>query len=904
MNSEEWLRQQALQQLHDTLQAIKDRHLRALRTGFLAGAQTQPVQQANGIRKGAGTMAASVQSPAASAAKSVAVGASGAAGGGRHAHSPARIFSAPLGAEILGEKPSADLYLRNGFRLMALPASVETDELEMKLNQFRGICRLSPDAARRRSLGTGYEQHHAIEEPAECAGRLRETRMRLLCELLWPHVNDGIFATIQQEGRIDSDNVLMALNELLCEDPPDPEGMLIRHALAVVYHNRAIADEMRFLTNESSWSEENWLKALTYWAETIEKRAFWDYIRERIEAHDDPQVKPEDVEKLREELPKLLLGFNAVFIRAHEEAQQTNALYGHLHLIRISGFPQEPRNALMAGAVTSLVRKSLDPLVAKVRSEILDAPKELPRKSLAAVLGPVLDRIFEIQASLFGDISLPKEVAAQVDFDPICEAVREALTSKLEMSDADRQRAVQYRIILYKRLLDLPVSLFVRRKFEQQIRDDTKALYGDTIPESEYPNPAQCWFLEGQLADPDESLIMPVFKIIRIHGAQIQWQTRKILVPRSTLARSGGGGKVDVSTIRLEGLDPQTRDMVAKARELQKKLSESAARYAAEEQRAIQSDAAQFDKHKVWIREQEEKLNREIKPRRDRYDAEYKKQLALLDQQAEQTVAGIQNSLGAQVNEARAQYDKVKQKYGGLRGFHLVEMPIALLSCGVLEAVVGVMAFLPSQSHQPLAAIGVVAGLFGLAGAFVAGRIFRATLLRPASKALAQANQEYERQMNEAKRPFLQEKERITQVYQEKCQKLAKPVEELEAKKKEIQATIESRRMAIQKSFAEQRKKKTEHMEAEIKDLTKKAAARLCPKKESAKNDFPPYKAAKKDGFRDGEKPSDAECERIVKGEVERRMASLTMEQRVLVGKMAQVNPELAMNMLFKLTGD
>jgi hypothetical protein len=110
------------------------------------------------------------------------------------------------------------------------------------------------------------------------------------------------------------------------------------HALAITYHNQAIAHELAFGTGTTEWTEQLWVKALTYWAKIVAAEDFWAYLRQRVFDRDDPRVKPDDVEEVRTHLPAVLLGFHALFALAYDRVGEVTACDKHLALLHPTAY--------------------------------------------------------------------------------------------------------------------------------------------------------------------------------------------------------------------------------------------------------------------------------------------------------------------------------------------------------------------------------------------------------------------------------------------------------------------------------------------------------------------------------------------------------------------------------------
>ncbi|GAA5114635.1 MFS transporter [Pseudonocardia adelaidensis] len=81
------------------------------------------------------------------------------------------------------------------------------------------------------------------------------------------------------------------------------------HDRAVESHRTAL--ELELDGGDPALRDEAWQQALTIWAALLHRDGMWDRLRDRAAAIADPRLTAADVERLRAELPDLLLGINA-----------------------------------------------------------------------------------------------------------------------------------------------------------------------------------------------------------------------------------------------------------------------------------------------------------------------------------------------------------------------------------------------------------------------------------------------------------------------------------------------------------------------------------------------------------------------------------------------------------------
>ena len=286
-----------------------------------------------------------------------------------------RLLTASLGSKLLGQELRTDLYSRNGFRLLGVSASSDRQTLLSVAGRLQTMVRMSPKALSRFAIKTGYDHQLERGEIELSVSRLQDPRHRLVQEIFWPHISNGAFSEICKSRQLATPEVLAALDALAQAGGNQREGVLAQHALAVAYHNLALAGEIKWILGESAWDGGPWEKALALWAQVITGEEFWDYLRERAEAFSDPRLRPADVDQIRSELPSVVLGFNLVLSRYYARTNDAELCRSHLALIAAADLPAEAINACMADAVKTLAVMRLEPLVRRAENP-LDAGED------------------------------------------------------------------------------------------------------------------------------------------------------------------------------------------------------------------------------------------------------------------------------------------------------------------------------------------------------------------------------------------------------------------------------------------------------------------------------------------------------------------------------------------------
>ncbi|HEX71699.1 MAG TPA: hypothetical protein ENN65_00070 [Candidatus Hydrogenedentes bacterium] len=169
-----------------------------------------------------------------------------------------RLFSRTFSQRILGERLGMDLYGRNGFRLISISALTDKTETEHAIGKVQGRLRLrlrrkgaDPDEVlRQTAMGLGYEQYIKLERLLEMLERPREIRRRICDELFWPHVRGRQGAEFEEFGSIASKEIRDYFeSSTVASDRAQARRL---HALAVAYHNYALAEETAFIKGQGA----------------------------------------------------------------------------------------------------------------------------------------------------------------------------------------------------------------------------------------------------------------------------------------------------------------------------------------------------------------------------------------------------------------------------------------------------------------------------------------------------------------------------------------------------------------------------------------------------------------------------------------------------------------------------
>lgn len=814
---------------------------------------------------------------------------------------PARVLATPLSCEFLGLEVCADLYARNGFRIMALPAHV--DEAELERQSARLLTRLKlagPGALNKHSIRVGYDEHMRVEDPGACISQLRDPRRRLLCEMFWPHISDDLFAAIKSERHIASPRVTGTLLEF-AKAGNGREGVLAQHALAIAHHNQAIANEMAFGTGQTEWNKTHWELALRFWGQALGSKAFWDYFAERAGAYDDFRVRPEDILALRTQLPEIILRFNAMFAQIYAQRSKHEATKSHLAFIGACSFPAEVKTKVLRSAAQVLAGARLAPLIHQMNSDVMNRKGRVTRRSFSKLVTPLIDEAEEVYLYLSVTLGLPEEVVRFSEFDRLGEVILGGIEGKLDYDTDDRLRTLYLAMLLYKRMLGLPLSGTLQRKMEQKTRENRGILYRDEFPLPDSVDVTRCWFLPDELADPEKSILMPIYRITGVEGASVSWQSSKILVPRSELAAKAHKGKVSNDELLKHTRDPKYRRIQEQIEALSAELAAATQReerkMAAVVQQEREKEKAALMRIKEACADDEAAAHAYIAKKAKARDEE----IAVAEAQRRQARRKVETRHADALAAAQEEYHKAVARRSRLPGFLRYNLPFCVGGCvigglgGFVMAMADIVPDAAPQSVVPpvVAALGFV--VLGSVVALPIGSVLRRRKLKALRRPLDEIEEVIEEEKAAADKVCDRAKAKATRQYKAKIAKAQEWLGKLERAKERVRKRAEETIAVLRRGQSQTVARLKADADRQIRALSSKLT-RLKPKPESHKNQFPPYKKAKSNGYSDGEKPSQAEVDRRAKREVDSLMNSLTDRDKQVLYLIGQVKGEATLN--------
>jgi len=765
-----------------------------------------------------------------------------------------RLLSTLLTPTLLGERLTLDFYARIGFRFLSLPAWADNDILAARWQQYRSLVRLDVARAFATRTGTVSDGHLDSVAALDAVAKLENPRHRFVAELFWPHVSDREIQALRKEGGL----AMPGAERILSPDGATGTTRIQRlHALAVAAHCRALEKELEYLDQGTAVPAGVWEAAIKHWRELLAADGFWTYMSSRVAKLDDPRLQNEDVAKAHDELAAVILGIHEVLAEKYAAGQRFPDCVRHLRLILQSGFGEAVVRSATWGTAKKVAGARLEDLLRRT-TEAFDGVKDrVDRGRFEPLAGPLIGEAREIHALLSRRLELPDEFLAQSTFDQIAEKIHGAVNGKIKYEGEQRERNILYSTLLNMRLLALPLSSVLRRKIETSIRDDNRVLYARWgLDTNACPDPTKCFFLDGEPADPEASLVVDVHRVTKREvnvdrvrgsaGVRVSYESGRILIPRSVLAEKAKRGVVSVEIPEAE-YTPRQHAAASEARDLDQ---QSKARLAALEQ---ERDAA--------IGQEERRAGAEIQAiakRNQARRAEAEAGLARVKQNEQEQLAAAERS--GQEQRARAVAEQAspvaaarqiekhsREMFAGFKGFLKLQGP----------AIVGFSAAFWLLWGD----LGGMSIVLGATAGILLGKIVRPMVAGRGQQRLLEAEHARDAALAACDAALKAGKQQIQNAFGPQ----RKPLEDLLAGfAREEAAVREPSRKKVEALRAECEKKKqqtTADFDQRIRKLKSELVKSGTVKDLSQKTQFAAYRAASGKGFSDGNEPSSYEMQ-------------------------------------------
>jgi hypothetical protein len=432
-----------------------------------------------------------------------------------------------------------------------------------------------------------------------------------------------------------------------------------------------------------------------------------------------------------------------------------------------------------------------------------------------------------------------------------------------------RERNILYSALLVKRLLALPLSTGLRRKFEHGLRDDDRQLYSRFgLNAEQCPEATRCFFAEGAEADPEASLLVPMYRVtgreVQVNHAQgsggisVSYETRRLLIPCSTVAAAAKKGQVVIETPESEYNDEQRR-AAAELNELQAALAAEQASLEHQRDAALAEAARAAEAQLEIVRKASQAKSQAARQVVEREKAAEAAQLAVEDQWLKSESAKVAAAHVPALQTARDNAAAVARSLSGV-GSYLPREGAAFVVAALVFWLVG---------REPVLSV-----LGAAAAAAVLGALFRWAMLGMAGRKVRHVERLVEADQASLSAQSEQRRERVRQASAEK----RRPSEQVLAAsaRAEEEAVQAGKRQAdaLRSECDAKVQRAAGLLEPEAKRLRAKLKRTVTLRELSSKTEFAAFQAAKNGGFSEGAKPSSYEMQMTAS---EREMARMKL---------------------------
>lgn len=426
--------------------------------------------------------------------------------------------SAPLAGGTLKALLPGDLtalYQANPFRVLALPPTASVAAAQ----------KIADELLVRHSLGDGDIDEYRVREAVQC---LRDPRKRLAAELFWftldgtdpeQSVDAAAYQKLMAGDRNAAAQLWLAAAK---QEPAVTQGRAARN-LAILYHWHVLTAEAgdnplyrRFPPDKQLQPEylQVWQAALQAWAHVWAEPRAWDALRQRVVEIDDPRLRLDTVEALRQALPETLLQINRELAVQYLRSGHTYLAKHHLDLIRQAGFDES--------LTLSLCRDTLTPLKERITAAC-DAAAPRIRKSAERAQQVYAELMNELRPDLekLRILDPQQQFSTATVWDKIADTIHAAA---LEVHN----HASLYKPAcdMFKAALELAVSPSLRRRLQDDIKTAQELMdkWGEHYPLG------HCWFCKKRKAA--GGVEYPMHKVTGHDWQKIYFTTWTVKIPR------------------------------------------------------------------------------------------------------------------------------------------------------------------------------------------------------------------------------------------------------------------------------------------------------------------------------------------------------------------------------------
>ena len=444
--------------------------------------------------------------------------------------------------KLVGNVISGEMFHKNPFRLMGIPAGVSREDLSYARKKLTNKLNLKPEKAMRGSIVFPDKYQIDPKTAANVLDSLDNPASLLVAEIFWIPLqqNNPFWEEILAKG-ITTDLDIKKLEEAAL----DKQDFAAIQTLAVINHIWAISSEYTALETGASSSDpiDHWSEALYWWASLLENRNFEEHLLSRVRDIHHINLKESHVRELVECLPGILLDFNLLFAQHYAISGDLEGFKKHLEIVNKSKFSQADSAEKAASIVQDLINQKL----AELNSELKQILSSNSGKFRWDSFTSLIDRMESLNSLLCGEIHVSEDLLQECSFDSIVEPICGALTEKIDNDGKNgvREKKLYMTAVQLNRLGKFPLSKSVENNISSEISKIHSIIWED---EDKVKNGNvqwdKCWFCPGHEVDYSSLLALPYHKVIQKTVTNIKWKTKYLIIPRSELAKKYHEGRI------------------------------------------------------------------------------------------------------------------------------------------------------------------------------------------------------------------------------------------------------------------------------------------------------------------------------------------------------------------------
>jgi hypothetical protein len=349
-----------------------------------------------------------------------------------------QFLRTPFKAKALDVQMSADFYYRNGLRIIGTRVGAPPEEIRREVTKLKGKLNLSPALSARAGIQLGYAPPSDVKSVLASLDRLSDPKALLLNEIFWLPLEESDPEWQQIKGRKSLQDVNL---DRLRSRAKLNSDMRASQALAVALHNRAIAADCDYAAGAGGKlsSGQLWPEALHWWSVLLSSRSFWEHLDTRVAAINHINLRREHLEQLRQELPRVILGFNEAFAQHYAlsrngsgAASNLGALQQHLESVSGSALDVGVKSRALSAMAGEVIQNGLAAAASEFDAALTAQTGfiELPRfRELADRLLNSMEASYQLCRQQF---TLGTSVFEWCTFDTYCERLHTATNSRIE----------------------------------------------------------------------------------------------------------------------------------------------------------------------------------------------------------------------------------------------------------------------------------------------------------------------------------------------------------------------------------------------------------------------------------------------------------------------------------------